>query len=255
MIIEKLFKNNENIVQIKKEAKRRLKLIPRLDEKRIAIRRFITEGTKLTKNHCDAIVCPLYSGLIPATLFRELYSKKNRRKPPIFTFLVPREHCAKEKQKYEIVFNKYGKKIIDVIQKDFVSFLNKYNLDKDSKILFIDTNISKGFTLAYFIETAKKIGLKNKNIIIVITDIRAEEKELKILSKKILKGGKFIFFSQKDEITNKVFDNVLSPTCDIRCVCKKFKNGKVVLSVGKLTYYPYYLALALFKEEYKKLSV
>ena len=54
-------------------------------------------------------------------------------------------------------------------------------------------------------------------------------------------------------MTNKVFDNVLTPSCNTK-VSKQIKQNKIVISEKQLTHYPYYLALALFEQEYKKLS-
>ncbi len=254
---KKIFKNNENISQIEREVKNQIKRIPRLDEKRIAIRQFIEEGIKLGKNNYDAIICPLYSGFVPAVLFQKLYIGKKHKKIPIFTFsaissspLNKKQIYTQEKAKFEIVFTEYGEKIISLIQKKFSLFLKKHKLNKNSKILFIDANIAKGFTLAYFVEVLKRLGLKTVNLTVVITDSRAEKKEFEVLPEKLFKGGKLVLFNQKN-MTNKVFDNVLTPSCNIKKGGKKFKQGKMVTSEKQLTYYPYCLALALFKQEYK----
>lgn len=248
--------------KLKKEIAQDLMRIPKLDEKRVAMRQFIEQGEKLIKKErFDFIVYPLFSGLIPAVLFNELHCECNTYKLPMFEYhtisSLGKKQLVKSstQNRYDVKFSKEAKKIIDIIANDLKEFCvkNKINIT-NAKILLIDANIAKGYTIAYFIKVLEIFDYNFKNLTLVITDSRADHKEFKQIPKTLLRGGKFIAFNQSN-MTNKVFDHVLKINCYKKAPDYKYFNGKnIVFDNSALSFYPYYLAMAIFKDEYSILK-
>ncbi|MEI8175161.1 MAG: hypothetical protein WCG28_04400 [bacterium] len=239
--------------RLKSELKNDLKKIPRLDEKRIAIRQFIEEVNKLKEETFDFIAYPLFSGLIPATLFNILYKEKL----PLFEYItissLAENTIASEKGDYKIIFEDKAKVIIDDIKNNLTNFVRQNKIDiARAKILLIDSNVAKGITIAYFVKVLDEIGYDFKNLTLVITDSRANDEKIKKASGNLLKGGKVILFNNKN-MTNKVFDNVLTLSAN-KTNNKTFKifDGKnIKYDKKQISFYPYFLSLALLEQENK----
>lgn len=248
--------------KLKKKIKRDLMKLPKLDEKRVAMRQFIEQGEKLIKKgRFDFIVYPLFSGLIPAVLFNELHCERNTYKLLMFEYHTISSLGKKEltksstQNRYNVTFGKEAEKIIDIIANNLMEFCVKNKIDTtNAKILLIDANIAKGYTIAYFIKVLEIFDYNFKNLTLVITDSRADHKEFKQIPKTLLRGGKFIAFNQSN-MTNKVFDHVLKINCYKKTPDYKYFNGKnIVFDNSALSFYPYYLAMAIFKDEYSILK-
>lgn len=239
--------------KLKLELKNDLRKIPRLDEKRIAIRQFIEETDKMKEENFDFIAYPLFSGLIPATLFNFL----RKDKLPLFEYLtvssLSKDIIAHENEDYKIIFNDKAKAIIENIKNNLVCFgkQNKIDITK-ARVLLIDSNIAKGFTVGCFIKALNEINYNFKNLTLVITDSRASDKKLKKVSKNLLKGGKLVLFNNKN-MTNKVFDNVLNPSAYKKegKMFKTFDGTNIKYDKKQISFYPYFLSLEILKQENK----
>ncbi|TSC52246.1 MAG: hypothetical protein LiPW41_457 [Parcubacteria group bacterium LiPW_41] len=240
--------------KLKAEIRDDLKRISRLDEKRIAVRQFLIEAGKLKNKKFDFIVCPLFSGFIPATLFRVLYNKNLPLFEYITTSSLAKDIIAIEKGNYKIFFSDKARPILDGIKKDILIFIEQNKLDLlKAKILLIDSNVASGITLAYFIQVLKELDYNFKNLTVIITDSRANNKKLKKVSSNLLRGGKLILFNQKN-MTNKVFDNVLTLSASKKDnrTFKVFNGREIKYDAKQISFYPYFLSLELLKEERKK---
>lgn len=242
--------------KLKLELKNDLKKIPRLDEKRVAIRQFIEETNKLKNEKFDFIAYPLFSGLIPATLFKILYDKKL----PLFEYMtissLAGDVIASENNDYEITFSDKAKPILDKIKNDMADFIrqNKIDLSK-AKILLIDSNLARGITIAYFVKILEELNYNFENLTLIITDSRSNSEKLQKAPKILLKGGKLILFNNQN-MTNKVFDNVLTLSANKKDskTFKTFDGKKIKYDKKQITFYQYFLALELLRQENKKLK-
>ena len=236
--------------------RRDLAKLPRLDEKRVALRQFILESKKLARQRFDLIVYPLFSGLIPATLFNDLYARRHRQQPlPMLEYAtlssLSKNGIAKAAGDYGITFNAQAEPILAKIEKDLLIFTkkNQINLSR-AQILLIDANLAQGITVACFVEVLRRLDYNFKNLTLVITDSRASDPKLPQAPQHLLRGGRLVLFNQAN-MTNKVFDNVLTVSAYAldRKNLKTLRRGKVIYHKKQLNFYPYYLSLALFQQE------
>lgn len=237
--------------KLKSEIRSAIKRMPHGDEKRVAMRQFIEEAEKLKGEKFDFIAYPAFSGLIPAILFRTIYGKEL----PLFEYMtissLGKDTIATERKDYHVSFSRKAEPIIEGMRKDLVSFAKRNGIDlATAKVLLIDANIAKGITVSYFVSVLEKIGANPKNLTLAITDSRASGEKLKRASKNLLRGGKLVLFNQQN-MTNKVFDTVLTVSAykkDSKTF-KTFDGERIRYDRKQISFHPYFLALALFKEE------